>query len=82
MDTLIKVKYKLTSFLCLHNKISKKLLLRSIVAFNIIKNNDDDINLRNTLSMDLQHMGYGYNMHKIGLRVQANQSPIFSLLAT
>jgi hypothetical protein len=45
-------KYKVSSFQCLRNSISKYLLLPNIVTFNVLrKNNDDDANMGKTPSM-------------------------------
>lgn len=41
MNMSIKVKDKVSSFLCLHN-INKNLLIPNVVGFNILGNNDDD----------------------------------------
>jgi len=83
MNIPMKVKDKVISFVCLHNDISNILLLPNVVAFNMLRNNDDDddVNLEKTLSMALQQMGCGYNIHKIDLGVQAHQSPTFGLSA-
>jgi hypothetical protein len=49
-DTTID--YKVRLFLCLHNDISKNLLLPNIVTFSVLRNNDDDdANIRKNLSM-------------------------------
>ena len=49
MDMPMKVKDKVSSFLYLYNDISKNLLLPNVVAFNMLRNNDDDVNLGKTL---------------------------------
>ena len=47
-DTIIE--YKVSSFLCLHNYISKNLLLPNVDTFNVLRNKgDDDVNLGKTL---------------------------------
>jgi hypothetical protein len=38
----MRVKEKMSSFLCLHNDINKNLLLPTIVAFIVLRNNNDD----------------------------------------
>ena len=49
-DTTIR--YKVWSFLYLHNDINKNLMLPNVVAFNMLRNNDDDdVNLGKTLPM-------------------------------
>ena len=79
----MRVKDKMSSFLCLHNDISKNLLLSTIVAFIVLRNNDDDdVNLGKAIPMALQQMEHGYNMHKIDLEVQAHQSPTFGSSVT
>ena len=52
IDTHMKVKNKVSLFLCLHDNISKNLLLSNVDTSNILSNNnDDDVNLRKTLSI-------------------------------
>jgi hypothetical protein len=47
-----EVKDKTSLYLCLHNDINKNLLLPNVVAFDILRNNDDyDANLGEILSM-------------------------------
>jgi hypothetical protein len=49
-DTIIE--YKVNSFLCLHNYISKNLLLPNVDTFNVLRNKgDDDVRFGKTLSM-------------------------------
>jgi len=49
-DTIIE--YKVSSFLCLHNYISKNLLLPNVDTFNVLRNKgDDDVRFAKTLSM-------------------------------
>jgi hypothetical protein len=49
MDTPMKVKDKVSLFLCLRNDRNKNYLLPNI-GFNILRNNDDDVNLGKMLS--------------------------------
>lgn len=52
IDMPMKVKYKMSLILSLHNDISKNLLLPDVVAFNMLRNNDNgDVNLGKTLLM-------------------------------
>jgi hypothetical protein len=46
-----KFKDNVNSFLCFHNDINKNMLLANVVGFNILRKNDDDVNLRKMLSM-------------------------------
>ena len=49
-DTIIE--YKVSSFLCLHNYISKNLLLPNIGTFNVHRNKgDDNVHFEKTLYM-------------------------------
>jgi hypothetical protein len=42
MDTSRKVKHKVRSFLCLHNNISKNLLLPNVDTFNVFREQFED----------------------------------------
>jgi hypothetical protein len=53
-NLLVKITcIKVSSFIYMHNNISKNMLASNFVAFNIVRNNDDDndVNLRNKLSI-------------------------------
>jgi hypothetical protein len=62
MDTPIKIKNKVNLFLCLHNDISKNLLLPNIGTFNMFRNQfENAMNLKEHIVVEWTHTDFVFN---------------------